>query len=120
MTEAEIEDWKEDLERLDLNPDIVLTHNSEGEYGHKHHKNVNKIVNEIFSNIWEFICPGCVNVAPQPFKQIQQVIPLSPDTLNRKTEIFNRSYTSELAIWKVMPEPMQFEFRTGPEIFTSD
>jgi len=111
--------WKNGLMDLKLQHDIVLTHNLEGEYGHQHHKIVNKLVNECFENVWEFICPGAVNVAPQPFKSKNVVIPLNTDTLIKKTDIFNRCYTSELAIWKVMPEPMQYEFRTGPEIFTS-
>jgi len=33
-----------------LNPQIVLTHNDAGEYGHQHHKNVNQIVRECFAN----------------------------------------------------------------------
>lgn len=118
LTEEEITDWKQSISKLNLSPHIVITHNLEGEYGHNHHKNVNKIVNELFNNVWEFICPGAVNVAPQPFKNENILIPLTSEVLNKKTEIFNRCYTSELAIWKVMPEPMQYEFRTGPEIFT--
>ena len=115
----ELAQWKDLILKQNQNPDIVFTHNVEGEYGHSHHKAINKVANEIFSNIWEFICPGAVNVAPQPFKTKNNVVPLSQDSINKKTEIFNRSYTTQLACWKVLPEIMQYEFRTGPEIFTS-
>lgn len=120
LTQEEINDWSNDISSLNLTPDIVITHNTEGEYGHNHNRHVNRIVKGLFSNAWEIICPGAVNIAPQPFKPKTTTIPLTNDTLNKKTEIFNRCYTSELACWKVLPEIMQFEFRTGPEIFTSD
>jgi LmbE family N-acetylglucosaminyl deacetylase len=120
LSSEELTIWKTLLNNLHQTPDIVLTHNIEGEYGHPHHKSLNRIAHELFSNVWEFICPGAVNVAPQPFKSKVNVVPLSQEILNKKTEVFNRSYTTQLACWKVLPEIMQYEFRTGPEIYTSE
>jgi hypothetical protein len=119
LSTEEVQTWKTLINGSNQSPDIVFTHNQEGEYGHPHHKSLNRISHELFPNIWEFICPGAVNVAPQPFKDKNNVVPLSVDILNKKTEIFNRSYTTQLACWKALSEIMQFEFRTGPEIFTS-
>ncbi len=119
LSEQELNTWKSLIQEKAGVPDIVFTHNQEGEYGHSHHRSINRLANELFENVWEFICPGAVNVAPQPFKAQNNIVPLSQDILNKKTEIFNRSYTTQLACWKVLPEIMQYEFRTGPEIFTS-
>lgn len=120
LSDEEVTTWKTKIKELSQTPGIVFTHNTEGEYGHPHHKSLNRIVHELFSNVWEFICPGAINVAPQPFKSKNNLVPQSQDILNKKTEIFNRSYTTQLACWKELPDIMQYEFRTGPEIFTSD
>lgn len=118
LSEEEINDWKTSISRLNLSPTIVMTHNIEGEYGHQHHKTVNKICNELFTNVWEFICPGATNVAPQPFKTNIITIPLTRDVLNKKVEIYNRCYTSELNNWWNLSDLMLYEFKSGPEIFT--
>ncbi len=115
----EIGDWKATISGLNLSPTIILTHNTEGEYGHPHHKAVNKICNDLFVNVWEFICPGAINVAPQPFKANIVTVPLSRDVLNKKVEIYNQCYTSELNNWWNLSDLMLYEFRSGPEIFTS-
>lgn len=120
LTDPEIKDWSESLKELEISPDIILTHNLLGEYGHSHHKSLNSIANGLYKNVWEFICPGAVNVVPQPYKKDINVVPLSADILNKKTEIFNQCYRSELYIWKNLPDVMLYEFRTGPEIFTSN
>ncbi len=112
--------WKQLIGESVSTPDIVFTHNSEGEYGHPHHRSINKIANELFPNVWEFVCPGATNVAPQPFKSITNVVPLTQDILNRKMEIFNRSYTTQLACWRELSDLMQYEFKTGPELFTQN
>lgn len=118
LSQEEISDWKATISGLNLSSTIVLTHNTEGEYGHPHHKVVNKICNELFMNVWEFICPGATNVAPQPFRTNIVTVPLSRDVLNKKVEIYNRCYTSELNNWWNLSDLMLYEFRSGPEIFT--
>lgn len=111
--------WNDKIINLNMNPDLVFTHNTEGEYGHPYHKQLNVIVQNHFSNVWEFICPGAVNITPQPFKNQINVTPLSKKILDQKTNIFDRSYSTEKVIWEVYPELMTCEFKTGPEIFTS-
>jgi hypothetical protein len=118
LTQEEWLAWKGAIQCHNLSSDIVFTHNTQGEYGHSHHKSVNTIVHELFSNVWEFICPGAVN--PQPFRTKVNEVPLSADILGKKTEVFNRCYKSEHYIWGILREVMEYEFKTGPEIFTSD
>ena len=118
LTVTDIAAWEESLERKEFKPDIVFTHNTKGEYGHPHHIAVNQIATEIYKNVWEFICPGVLVEPPQPFKDNTNVVALSKEILDIKTEIFNRNYTSELSIWKVLNGVMLQEFRTGPELFT--
>ncbi len=120
ITENDLSRWREPIKALNLSPDIVLSHNTRGEYGHEQHIAVNKIVNELFSNVWEFICPSARNVSPQPFRSVINTVPLSGEILEKKTAIFNHCYPSELNIWREMNDLMLYEFKTGPEIFTSD
>lgn len=117
LSTEQFESWKKSLINLKLNPDIVFTHNQRGEYGHPHHIALNKIVNQTYKNVWEFICPGAKNVE-QPYKDKANLVPLSKALLEKKMEVFNNCYTSELSIWRNMPDLMLYEFRTGPEIFT--
>ena len=110
--------WKESISGIEA--DVIYTHNSIGEYKHKHHMAVNRMVNELYDNVWEFICPSFwrKQVVHQPFKKETKVEPLTPDILNKKTKIFNESYTSELELWKSIPDVMRFEFCSGFEVFT--
>jgi hypothetical protein len=119
ITEADIGQWKTSIQALKLSPNIVFTHNTKGEYGHAQHIAVNKIAHEIFSNVWEFICPGATNVSPQPTKQLSNEVKLSSSVLARKKEIFNNNYVSEWELWNNLRDVMQYEFETGPEIFTA-
>ncbi len=111
--------WFDAVKDRNFVSDIVITHNSKGEYGHSHHRELNKIAHKIFKNVWEFICPGA-GIIPQPFKSKTEVIPLSSDILDRKTSIYNNCHKSQLGNWKIIPEIMLYEFKYGPEIFTSD
>ena len=47
LSPEDYEEWKSSIKRLGFNPDIVFTHNQEGEYGHKHHIAVSKMVREL-------------------------------------------------------------------------
>lgn len=111
--------WFNAIKDRDFVSDIVITHNAAGEYGHSHHRELNKITHQLFKNVWEFICPGA-GIIPQPFKSKIEVVPLRADILNHKTEIYNKSHKSQLGNWKVIPEIMLYEFKYGPEIFTSE
>ena len=113
--------WGAKIKEQNFKPDIVITHNDKGEYGHIDHKNLNQIVNSIFAQtpIWEFICPGSESTS-QPYKKITETIPLTGQVLKDKTEIFNKSYITQLYNWRGdLSHIMQYEFKTGPELFTT-
>lgn len=120
--EADTATWKEKVKNLNLNPDAVYTHNSEGEYHHPHHVAVNKLVNELFGDtrIYEFICPTMyrLQLVYQPFLGNTKVVPLSPEVLRNKLDIYNNNYTSQLENWRNLPDIMRFEFMSTFEIFT--
>lgn len=123
MTDEEVNQWKESVRNLNLNGfDAVYTHNSEGEYHHAQHVAVNKIANELFPSltIYEFICPTMwrLQLVYQPFLANTKVVPLAPDVLRNKLDIYNNSYTSQLENWRNLPDIMRFEFSSTFEIFT--
>lgn len=120
LSNDEIKVWKSAIQEKRFAPTLVLTHNTEGEYGHTHHKSVNRIIHQLFSNVWEFICPGAKIVNPQPTKTYINEVPLNNVTLDQKRYIFNCFYTSESYLWNTLPDVMEYEFTKGPEIFTSD
>jgi len=111
--------WENKLKNLNLTADIFFTHNSKGEYGHSRHKALHVIVKKLYKNVWEFICPGTEKIVPQPLKQEVKIVPLSLQELSIKKEVFAKAYISEAYIWKDLPGVMQYEFNTGPEMFTS-
>ncbi len=66
--------WKKAVEELPLDPDIVVTHNLLGDYGHPHHMSVHRIAKELFGKVvwtfhtwaessvqWELTEPGVVS-----------------------------------------------------------
>ena len=120
LSEYEFLAWKRAIENNNFSPNLVFTHNVKGEYGHPHHKSVNEIVHQLFPNVWEFICPGALNVNPQPFKAKVNKVPLNSKLLYKKTEIFKRFYKSEQYLWSNLSDVMEYEFKKGPEVFTSD
>lgn len=118
LSEQDFSEWKESIKRLGLNPDIVLTHNTLGEYGHKHHIAVSRAVRELFKNIWEFVYPGDQGISPQPRKSIVKEMVLNPTLLSKKKEIYDTFYKNQAYVWQVLPDLMKYEFEVGPEIFT--
>lgn len=120
LTDDDIALWKQSIKDLNLTPDAVYTHNSEGEYHHQHHVAVNKIANELFSSVYEFICPTMyrLQLVYQPFLANTKVVPLSPEVLRNKLDIYNNNYTSQLENWRNLPDIMRFEFSSTFEIFT--
>lgn len=122
VDDDDIDTWREAVKNLNLTPDAVYTHNSEGEYHHTHHVKVNKIANELFPNtrIYEFICPTMyrLQLVYQPFLANTKVVPLSPEVLRNKLDIYNNNYTSQLENWRNLPDIMRFEFSSTFEIFT--
>lgn len=119
LSELEFQKWQNAIQELNLSPDIVFTHNTKGEYGHTHHKSANAIINNLFENVWEFICPGAGNTQPQPVKDKVNKVALNVQTLSKKKEIFDQFYISEHYLWENLPDVMDYEFNKGPEVFTA-
>lgn len=114
------DEWKHSIIQLNAKPDIVFTHNEMGEYGHKHHIAVSKIVRELFSNVWEFVYPGDVNISPQPRKSKVNEIQLNRNILDKKKQIYDTCYKSQVYVKELLPHLIRYEFEISPEIFTSD
>ena len=113
-------EWKNLIQKQSFSPNIVFSHNEQGEYGNEDHKLLNKISNELFSNTWEFICPGATNCS-QPYRSRVNAVPLIKEIIERKTKIFNHCYQTQLYNWRGdLWCVMLYEFKIGPEIFTSD
>ena len=119
LSKLESQKWKNAIQELKFSPDIIFTHNTEGEYGHTHHKSVNLIINDLFDNVWEFICPGAKNTQPQPIKAKVNKIVMNVQTLLKKKKIFDQFYISERYLWENLSDVMDYEFNQGPEVFTA-
>lgn len=119
LSPQDYQDWKESISQMDIQHDIVLTHNSMGEYGHKHHIAISKMVSELFTNIWEFVYPGDQGISSQPRRSKVKEVILNQGLLDQKKQIYDNCYKSQAYVWTVFPELMKYEFELGPEIFTS-
>lgn len=81
--------------------DIVLTHNSQGEYGHEHHKLVHRCVIESINNpnTWVFISPGSKNVNQEELRSNKPggnfALDLSPEIRRLKIRAFQECHASQ-------------------------
>ena len=57
--------WEKVVREQNLSPDITLTHNEVGEYGHGAHILLSAVADDLFSNVWNFIYPK----GQQPYKE---------------------------------------------------
>ena len=62
---TEYEAWRDAVKALNLEPDLVVTHNRMGDYGHPHHMAVSAIAHELFPKVWEFWTDAPSSVGPQ-------------------------------------------------------
>lgn len=100
--------------------DIIFTHNSKGDYGHPQHIVVNTVVSELAEEpVWEFVCLGAEKVVPAPFKKFIHLTVLDTRELDQKLEVFE-SYPSQISFFRDLSAIAKYEFKTSPEIFTSD
>ena len=68
LTRAEYLEWREAVRDLRLTPDIVLSHNRLGEYGHPHHMAVHAIAHELFRAVWDFYTDVPSSISPQHYQ----------------------------------------------------
>ncbi len=95
--------------------EIVFTHNSQGEYGHEHHKLVHRSVIESIGNpnTWVFVSPGSTNVDQE---QLRSRMPngnvsldLSADRRTLKAEAFQECHASQARLYGY--DPVSHELR---------
>jgi LmbE family N-acetylglucosaminyl deacetylase len=106
-----------DIQNQHFSPDIVFTHNVMGEYGHSHHKLVNRVANALFQNVCEFICPV---LDSQPYRKKINEVQITSNSLREKEKIFENCHVSQQYLWKDFSPMLEYELRKGPEIFTAD
>ncbi|MFZ5366131.1 MAG: PIG-L family deacetylase [Patescibacteria group bacterium] len=121
LTLEDINDWKESLKKLGLKPDLVFTHNKEGDYGHDHHKNINLIVHALFSNVLDFAYPGDKVIKRFSSNNKLYLVSLTKEILAKKNKIMNSCYKSQSDIWSSrLRFMMDFYFNKRMESFISD
>lgn len=106
--------WRDAVAALELAPDVVVSHNLMGEYGHPHHMAVHAIAHDLFGRVWDFYTPAPSSVGPQAKRSTLWSIPATP----AKRERFEAAYPgvyAELAADK--PELIGRAFQT--EWFTA-
>lgn len=85
--------------------DIVFTHNSQGEYGHEHHKLVHNCVIESvdISNIWCFISPGSSNVNQDKLRSKKPEgnasLDLNSEIIRLKVQSFQECHVSQAMVY---------------------
>jgi LmbE family N-acetylglucosaminyl deacetylase len=112
------------LRNNQLAPDVVVTHNRLGEYGHGHHMALHAIVNEIWPEltVWNFYnqAPGST-VGPQerlPATYTTEIAGTPMQAL--KQQVMEAAYPEEFEVLKAaMPALMDWQFNVQ-ESFTSD
>jgi LmbE family N-acetylglucosaminyl deacetylase len=83
----------------------VFTHNSQGEYGHEHHKLVHRCVIESIGNpnTWVFISPGSTNVNQDELRSKMSngnvSIDLSSEILGQKVQAFQECHVSQARLY---------------------
>lgn len=117
LSSREVAEWETSIQKLNLLPDIVFTHNEMGEYGHNHHMELSRIVQQTFSNVWKFVYPGDDAIFSQLRKSKVNTVSLREDILNKKRKIFDNCYKSQVEVWRDHPGLMKYEFESGFETF---
>lgn len=96
--------------------DIVLTHNSKGQYGHEHHKLVHGCVIKTICNpnTWVFVSPGSKNVNQEELKSGipggNASLDLSHEILRLKKEAFGKCHVSQALVYGY--DPVSNELRS--------
>ncbi|MDD5164411.1 MAG: PIG-L family deacetylase, partial [Patescibacteria group bacterium] len=94
--------WKTEIEQCNFNPDIVITHNERGEYGHIDHKELHLIIKSLFSNVWDFFYPKH-NENKITYKK-RENIELNNAILKIKRDIIHDIYKSQVDNLKGLPD----------------
>ncbi len=104
--------WQEAIKTENFNPDVVITHNKKGEYGHGAHKLLNRVAKNLFSNVYTFVFPESEK-SESLFENR-----LSLEILNQKFEIFKNNYPTEQYILQDLKVVADYVFSSGWEKFS--
>lgn len=96
LTIREFRQWRDSVARLGLEPDVVVTHNLVGEYGHPHHMAVHRIAHELFPRVWDFAPSMPTSVGRAPTQRLTS-IPVTPAKREWFVEVYGQSVFDELA-----------------------
>lgn len=129
LNKRDIPKWEKAIPEFisKVQPDLIITHNRGGDYGHRHHKIISRIINETSSNVLEFFYPGD-RIIPEMHKLTNiYELKLSAKVLKQKNYIMENCYPSQMHIWKNwkivfmtrMGNMKNFYFEQGIEMFTS-
>ncbi len=88
LSRSEYVAWRAAVDGLGLTPDLVVTHNQMGEYGHPHHMAVHAIAHELFPMVWDFYTDAPSSVGPQVQREKTWAVPVGP----AKKVIFEGAY----------------------------
>lgn len=123
LTIEEKRDWEVDIKATihSMSPNLLLTHNSGGDYSHNHHKEINRIVNKISSNIVEFYYPGDSRIRKAQKLSKLYKNKINTDNLQIKNTIMRTCYKSQSNIWESrLKKMMNLYFIEGIEFFTTN
>lgn len=115
LTITEFGEWKGAVQKLDLSPDLVFTHNRLGEYGHPHHMAVHRISHELFSPVWDFLYEGPTSIPEQDRGPVTVQVP--PTKEKRRQFVMRYGITTLTTLYRHQPEMIRAVF-TRPEAFT--
>jgi len=96
LTLREFADWRASVEALRLEPDVVVTHNLVGEYGHPHHMAVHRIAHELFPRVWDFAPDMPTSVGRAPERRVTEIA-VTPEKRAWFLDIYGQSVWDELA-----------------------
>jgi hypothetical protein len=116
-------EWEIALKKtiFDIKPDILLTHNSSGDYGHVHHKEVNNIISKLTTRLIEFYYPGDIRINKANNLKNIYASKIEPELLLLKNSIMKNCYISQSDIWESrLKNMMALYFVDGMEFFTTN
>lgn len=97
-------------------PDIVISHNERGDYGHEAHVAVSWAAKSVFPTIWEIVCEGNEN-CPAVVKEQVWRSPLSAEVRQRRERIFMECYSSQQVLWVRAQSLLEWAFSRETEVF---
>ena len=96
LSVAEYHEWRAAVAALRLEPDVTISHNMLGEYGHPHHMAVHRIAHELFAPVWDFLVQAESSVLQQNWRAWVGLTNVGPDKERRFGEVYGADVLDEL------------------------